>query len=372
MASLAPSLPFDPESVTLSEEAEYACNLRFDINEYQLAELFACGTWWVLPLARWASGTELVGVRVVPGVPLTSCPVVNVKRFEVQTVASSLSALVPSRIVREAFHQPTWEKLRALDDGVWLELSRLNAALGGTTDLSVIRAALADNELRSNAAKNDVRTDADLLCLGDPAPETRRFREYVTAAIVSNVAPTPIPSVGCWNAFAAGVSFVTNTHWSANRECDALAAAWSLACCPVGLDCFQQITPSQLSVPYGASPDGLPRQIAEYLIKHQADVPAEWQHDPLWPALRATANGDRNGAALAYMDAATLLKEGGAPERAFYALTSASYWMWVSTQQPFPQLMHGAVLLAGEARWLEALEALDAVATRTRDALAAL
>jgi hypothetical protein len=80
---------FDPDTVNLSEEAELACGLRFDLDpEHHRVVLVGHGTWWVLPFARTLSD-EIVGVRMMPRTALAQSPVVTLNQAEAITIAST-------------------------------------------------------------------------------------------------------------------------------------------------------------------------------------------------------------------------------------------------------------------------------------------
>jgi hypothetical protein len=148
-------------------------------------------------------------------------------------------------------------------------------------------------------------------------------------------------------------------------------AAWLLANEPAGLDAFQGALPSHIAAPWGASPTGIPVEAAKLLVSRKGQVAQHWKADPMWEAIEALAVDGSSYSGTAHMKAAQDLEEAGQRERAFTALTTAAYWMWNATQQPFPQLMKGAAILAEESGWTEVRHALATIAEHTRKALEA-
>ncbi len=369
MTSLLASWSLDPDRVRLGDAASAACGLRFDLEERHWITLVGFGTWWVLPFARTVDD-ELFGVRVSPGAPIAESPIVMAKEFEVATIASRPAAFVPTCLARTAIAtDSSWDGVRSLSRESWSELLELHHLLGGAGDFARLRAMLEDRGLQSSVSACDPVATARLLCAGDDAPESGTYHEYVARAVASYEAPVPIPDVGCWSAAAAAISFVTNSmkKWKGARDSDALQAAWLVANQPASLDSFQSSIPSQFSPPFGASPKRLALQHAVFLAEREQQVSPAWRQDPLWPAICQLGRHPGEYGGTAHMKAAENLAAAGQPERAYVALATAAYWMWVFTQKPFPTLMEGALLLAKESGWAEVHDALLAIAEKVAE-----
>ena len=85
--------------------------------------------------------------------------------------------------------------------------------------------------------------------------------------------------------------------------------------------------------------------------------------DPLWPALEAQAKAGKKYDGAAHMTAAAALEKKGAPERAFSALATASYWAARAGKSWKPG-WEAAKKLASRAGWSAAVTALDEVAAQ--------
>lgn len=369
MSRLLPAWTFDETSIELGEKARLACSqLRLSVTDDQWINLVGCGVWWVHPFG-WFNRDELAALRFLPHTPIEESPVVLAKSFEVETLASSPRFFVSSLLAREAISTADrWRDLAALPDESWSELERLHVALGGR-DLSLIKAMLADERLRTAVAELDAEAVAEVLVVGDSAPQSRAFFEYASVAKREHAAPVPaVADFGCWSAAAAALSFVTNTmkKWKGTKDAEALEAAWLCVNQPAALDSSYSSRPSQFAPPFGASPDGVPLQAAAFLVAHSGRISSERRSDPLWTAVEALASQRREYDIQAHLKAAEQFIAIGDAERAYNTLTSASYWTWANFQQPNLSLMTLCFELAASAGWTSTYEGILATADRVR------
>jgi hypothetical protein len=364
MPRLTSQWSFDPDTVKFSEEAELACGLRFDLDpEHHRVILVGCGTWWVLPFARTLSD-EIIGVRMVPGTPLAQSPVVMLNQAEAMTIASTPTRLVSNSIYMSMMGgQEFWNRKRGLTSATWDQLAALHRQLGGTDDLQPIRTVIADDALRDAVLDFGGRLIEGMttaLARLDSSAQTAAFLKFARRAVETHDAPFPLPDVGCWRAAAAAIAYVSNgvATWQGTRDHWKRMAAWEVVNQPPGLDTAQGALPSLIAPPHGTSARLLfaaARDLAEAESKLAVDV----TRDPLWPAIRAIAAEAADYGGLAHMDASPLLKEAGDPERAFTATIAAAFWRWTLTQEPFPELLIGAQMLAAQSGWTEIAEALQ-------------
>ena len=346
---------------TLGQEAQAACDLRFDLDEDHWLSIWEYGTWWVLPIARTFTD-HIVGLRLTPNLPLHESPVVELFGHEALTVASRPAYLVPAMILRGALAGvDIWKAQADRSEEVWGDLEAMHGALGGDDGLSRVRALLGDKALREAACGIDTfrSVAGDLFSRADRAPETVAFRAYVQQATETHAAALPLPDVGCWRAAAASVALLSNgmAEWKGSRLDDQLAAAWEVCLQPPGLDSFQVGSPSHLIGPTSQSHETV-ANAARLLVANAARLPAGWISDSRWEATRALAESTRyNGGP--HMDAAGLLAAAGRSEQALTCLISSAYWMRVATSEPFEPLFQAARILAHESQWTEIADALD-------------
>src|SRR4051812_3785488 len=132
MPPLTSQWSFDPNAVKLSEEAELACGLQFDLDPgHHGVLLVGQGTWWVLPFARTLSD-EMIGVRMLPGLPLSQSPVVFLNQGEAMTIASKPACLIGSSVLTSMMGgQDYWNQKGVIGTAVWDELIALHRGLGG-------------------------------------------------------------------------------------------------------------------------------------------------------------------------------------------------------------------------------------------------
>jgi hypothetical protein len=366
---MTPDWSFDPSAVDISDEAQQACDLRFDLDEDHWFSLVEFGTWWVLPIARTYSD-QVIGIRLMPGRNLSESAVVKLVEHEAFTLASRPAYLVPRMLLAGALaNTDRWNAKRDLRDTTWEELERLHQELTGSDQLASIRAVLNDETHREASGRAFEDPDAfaaqlpSLLCAVDPAPETARFRDYVDRAVRLGDAPLPVPDVGCWTPAAAAVAFVAAVGPRSNVQLQhQLESAWLVVQQPPGLDSFQEGAPTHLAQPLGRSQNGVPRLAARLLATHENRLPSPWKSSSLWPAVRGVAGegGDYDG--VAHMNAAEALKAAGDRPAAFDALVAAAYWMRVANAEPFPPLLQAARILAHDSGWQPVAMALDEIA----------
>jgi len=355
---------FDADTVAGLEEAEQAYAFSFALEPEHWMSLSTCGTWSVLPLGHRRD--EVIGIRLVPGRALADCPVVQLSEHESLTLVSRPAYLVPYLLfpgtILEREH---WDQLLALPPSVWRALEKAHRALGGGDDLAAIRAVLADARLRdacliSDRSDESRRHRVEVRLRIDPAAETRRYFEYLLAAVERYDAPVPLPDVGVWRAAAASVCASAATMDAKQLAARGPTAAWELLRQPAGLDCFQGESPSMVMAATG---DSMPLvRAAQLLRKHAGDVPAAWREDPWWPTVEALAAEPETYGGLAHMEAAGALRKQRRDDEAFVALVSAAYWMYVRTREPFSELRETTTALADESGWSETHRALSAIA----------
>jgi hypothetical protein len=364
MPPLTSQWPFDPDTVKLTDDAELACGLRFDLDpEHHRVILVGHGTWWVLPFARTLSD-EMVGVRMVPGTSLAHSPVVMLNQAEAMTIASTPACLVADSIYMSMMGGAEWwNRKRGLTPATWDALIALHRKLGGTDDLQSVRAVIVDDALRDavfDFGGRNTEGMATALARLDSSPQTASFLQYARRAVETYDAPLPLPDLGCWRAAAAAIAYVSNgvatqkgahDHWKR-------AAAWEVVNQPPGLDTSQGALPSLIAPPHGTSAR-LSLAAARDLVAAESELDADVIGDPLWPAVRAMAAEAADYGGLAHMDASPLLKDIGHPERAFTAAVAAAFWRWNATQEPFPELLIGAQMLAAQSGWTEIAETLQ-------------
>lgn len=370
MAPISSAWSFDPSAFRLSSAAQRACDLILEVDDDQRGEAINFGTWWVVPIGRTLSD-RIIGIRIVPGLPLSESPVVRLAEHEVETFASKPASLVPRALFPGSVLKPEyWDSRRDLPDGTWRELEALHAALGGADQLSGIKSALHDASLREvcvNAFSDAARFASsafDIFQRIDSAPETQRYCEYARKAVGDFDAPLPIPDVGAWRAATTSLAFICNQGEDESGQPNPreLQAAWEVARQPPALDSFQAFRPAFNPKPIGKSQQRLLLDASKVLAKRADEAPPEWKSDPWWDATIALTKGENGGTP--HMDAAGILKKAGRREEAFTALTAAAFWFYVHIKRPFPQLLNAAFLLARESNWGEAAELLEAISAK--------
>lgn len=365
MPSLTSRWSFDPSAFDLSGEAGGACNLDFELSADDRAKPMGYGTWWVLPFAK-TTGRNLIGVRMVPGVRFADSPIVQLHGYEVETIASRPSSLVPVMFFYKMNStKQDWEERRRLSDSDWAELEALHEALGGKDRLKALREVLDDDRLKqASAGRIGGRKDynaalAEIFPRLDPTPETAAYRAYVQEAVRRDQAPTPFPEVGCWRAALAAVAYVTNRIFEGKRIREEVYSAWELVRIPPGLDSFQYGIPAHIANPTGESAERLPMEAPQSLVEHEKDVFKEWIADPMWSVVEALAEQGPKYNGLAHLDAAEALRANGQYDRVFTALIGAEYWRAaLFPRKPFAQVAQAAKLLAEEHRWEEIAEGI--------------
>jgi hypothetical protein len=366
MAPLSSRWSFDPDAFALSEEARLAASLVFEVDEDHWLSIARFGTWWVRPFARTMSD-QLLGLRIIPEVPLSESPVVLLSQHEVETYVSKPAFLVPRLLFPGVVTASTyWDRRRDLSDSAWRELEALHAALGGQDRLEAIKQVLHNQEYRSTfvdafkGGASPTQHLTEIRPLLDAAPETVRYWKYLHAAVEDWDAPVPTSELGCWQGAAASAAFVVHQPdaGEAPSPCR-LATAWQRCLQPPALDSFQSNRATFSPRPIGKSQDRLSLDVATTLVDQLRELPEEWTAHPLWPAILELGTRGRVYAGAAHLDAADALRRKGHPKAAFDALGATSYWLSVRAQEALPSVLEGALLLAEEHGWSDTVEALQ-------------
>jgi hypothetical protein len=360
----------DPASVEpLSREVERLCPLVLE-TESTAREQQLFGTWWMLPFARsW--GGDLVGLRLLPGVPRAECPVVRAMGPGAVTVASRPACLVPTMVFAKML-EGTYDWLLASEllDGEWEELAGLHAALGGSDGLSALRAVVLDESLREACANPESESWNDAATEGfvrlDPSPETAIYRRYLQRAVATGEAPAPPPSAGCWNAALASLSFLVNRAGSRDPagRANELRAAWAVINQPSGIDTSWRERPSHACLLDPAAGARLVYSAARRLAERPAEIPMTWKYDPLWAVARALvdAGSPSRYDGTAHLQAAALLDdEVGDRERAFAALMSVGFWNYLALDRSLSPPREAARWMAERYGWKDLLESLSSM-----------
>jgi hypothetical protein len=361
----------DRSTLGISSEAQRLCDLLLDVDGEYFSNQLDFGSWWVLPFARTDAG-DLVGLRLLPDVPPSRCPVVKLVGAEAVTLASRPAHLVPIALIWRMFgHESGWAAVADLPEPAWRELAAFHRALGGADDLRALRAVAADGTLRRYNA--DLlrhmqawwRVEADVLARLDPAPETAVYRRYVQRAIVERTAPLPLPDGGAaWRPGLAAVAFVTNRGAAGNDRGDRrgweAAAAWEMMAWPA-VDAGRRHAVQRVDTDgTRAAKNG--REAAQALLRRgggRSTAAKSWKADPLWPAVVALAEQGESYDGAAHVRAAEELARSGQPERAYAALAAASFSAGAGAGIAPLEPLERAAALAKSAGWKAIVAAVN-------------
>jgi hypothetical protein len=327
--------------------------------------------WWAFPFGwRYDSGkiAAFYAVRLMPGRVIEECPTVQIGSYEgaidAFTLASRPAVTVAVATLFAMFRTDyCWGHIAKLDESAWASLIRFDKALGGSGDLSALRALARERKSRKvivGWAHDELwhRTYESMVTRLDPSPDHLVYRGYQRRAAVENDAPVPLPEAGPWAPALAAIAFLVNKQKDA-RDAE-LAAAWALAQEPPYLDvCRVDCAP----FPFHRGAAGeLPLEAAKTVLRRAAVAPGEWKKDPLWPAVAALAKRGQSYDGAAHVETADAFAKSGEPERAWSALTAAAFWNASngrSKRRTNGRIFDKAKALSKKAGWVEISERLS-------------
>jgi len=367
MVQLSTTCLFDPDQVRLSEKAQKAISLDFDLQVDQQIAVVKQGTWFILPFAKVRPFTNyfgkcILGIRIIPGQALSESPVLMYSNNKAVTVSSSLGTALPMMVYRNQL-QYGREPFYELWQDVEHELLELHAALGGTDDLEGLRSVLFDDNLFPNDESLGVSPDiaSESLKRLDPTPQHLLYRQYVQSAITQLVATFPLPDgLEHWKNAATLVAL--EIHQNDESQDIKTLVAWEVAKLPASLDTSTDYNVEHLPTPLGNA-DLRVAQAAKILANHQESISDHWKSDPIWSPTMAIAENHLAYNGIAHVEAAQYLDEAGQPERAFDALISAAFWSYNYQGEALTTTLDAARYLADKYNWLEISQVFERLAT---------
>jgi hypothetical protein len=336
---------FDLSDIELSRETQALLPLR--ASEPALDEQRRFGTWWIAPFAR-TTDLDLVGFRLIPGRRTADCPVVLASGPASVTIATRADRVVPVVVFAQMASAPRhWIDAAELLDSEWDELRAVHRALGGADDLAALRAIAADPALQASCAQVGpvgAAAAAAVFARLDPSPGRAAIQRALAAG--GGAAPAAADA-GDWSAALDAMAF------AGDPSGDDLAAAWRLFRHPAGLDALWDPAGKALPEPVASDAAARLHRAARRLAARAEAVSGEWRADPLWPALCALAGAatpfDFHG--VPFIEAAAVLDERGAAERALQALTAVQFWHFLAGGAPMDGALEAAHALAQRRGW---------------------
>lgn len=339
--------------VTLRTLRILRCSAR--LSSSQLTFLARTGAYWVLPILE-RPGSEVLALRLQPGVPLPQSPLLLLSGSGAVTLSATASDLVPAVLAWDAVSDSeAWAALQTLEASEWDQLTALHALCGGASDLTVLQKLIHQSALQQLVHGQDEaekeRAVCDFLVQSLPQPTHQRYRQYLRSLRDGIGAVMPLPEAGAFDAAVAARAFL---HASLHGDREAvIAAGCAVFSYPPTLDTAVREGSGQVCVPDAFSGDLLCYQAAQALKDLADEVPASFRHSAVWPAVMALASGDllADCDGQPFRQAASQLAQQGSPEAAYTCLLWSAACSYSSSGRTDTETLHHAVELAEAAHW---------------------